>query len=249
MTELAAPSPDDLRGYLDGRWAEVRERARELAKDPRFAVTVGDDTETQRARVLTRLRALAAADYPRLGFPEKYGGLDDLGGSITGFEMLATGDLSLLVKAGVQWGLFGGAVLHLGAERHHKAYLADIMSLDLLGCFAMTETGHGSDVAELRTTATYDPATGEFEIHTPHEGARKEYIGNAARDGRMAAVFAQLITGGERGWYQEHGRLTAQRAKAVIAEVNRLCAELRPNALLLTEGFGIPDSAIAAPIA
>src|SRR5439155_1083343 len=36
-----------------------------------------------------------------------------------------------------------------------------------------------------------------FVIHTPDADARKDYIGNVARDGRMAAVFAQLITGGE----------------------------------------------------
>jgi acyl-CoA oxidase len=197
MTDLSAVTPADLRPHLDGRWADIRHRARELATDPRFAVTVGDDTETQRADVLVRMAALAELGYSALGFPSKYGGRDDVGGSVTGFEMLATGDLSLLVKAGVQWGLFGGAVLHLGSERHHAAYLADIISLDLLGCFAMTETGHGSDVASLQTTATYDPGTQEFEIHTPYEAARKEYIGNAARDGRMAAVFAQLYTKGE----------------------------------------------------
>ncbi len=42
-------------------------------------------------------------------------------------EMLAQVDLSLMVKAGVQWGLFGGASLHLGTERHHDAYLRDII--------------------------------------------------------------------------------------------------------------------------
>ncbi len=111
--------------------------------------------------------------------------------------MLAFGDLSLLVKAGVQWGLFGGAILHLGTERHHDAYLADTVNAELLGCFAMTETGHGSDVANVRTTATYDPDTDEFVINTPDDDARKEYIGNAARDGHVAVVFAQLITSGE----------------------------------------------------
>jgi acyl-CoA oxidase len=186
-----------LRRHLDGRWGDIRERARELATDPRFAVSVGEDTEAQRARVLERMRALSEAGYSALGFPSRYGGRDNVGGSITGFEMLATGDLSLLVKAGVQWGLFGGAVLHLGTERHHEQYLEKIINLDLLGCFAMTETGHGSDVASLCTTATYDPDTDEFVINTPFEAARKDYIGNAARDGRMAAVFAQLITRGE----------------------------------------------------
>jgi acyl-CoA oxidase len=195
--ELAPADAGRIRDLLDGRWRDVRVRARDLATDPRFAVEVGEDTETQRERVLERMRVLATEGYSRLGFPTKYGGLNDVGGSITGFEMLAMGDLSLLVKAGVQWGLFGGAVLHLGTERHHEAYLADLIELRLLGCFAMTETGHGSDVASLRTTATYDPATDEFVLRTPDESARKEYIGNAARDGRVAVVFAQLITGGE----------------------------------------------------
>ena len=104
------------------------------------------------------------------------------------------GDLSLLVKVGVQWGLFGGAILHLGTERHHRAYLRDLIELRLLGCFAMTERGHGSDVASIDTTAVYDIDTDEFVITTPHDDASKEYIGNAARDGRMAVVFAQLET-------------------------------------------------------
>jgi acyl-CoA oxidase len=190
-------SADRLRAHLDGRWADIRHRARELATDLRFSVVTGEDTETQRARVLERMHALADEGYSALGFPTRYGGRNDVGASITGFEMLALGDLSLLVKAGVQWGLFGGAILHLGTERHHARYLHDVITLDLLGCFAMTECGHGSDVAALRTTATYDPDAQEFEIDTPYEAARKDYIGNAARDGRMAVVFAQLITRGE----------------------------------------------------
>jgi acyl-CoA oxidase len=116
------------------------------------------------------------------------------------FEVLGFGDLSLMVKAGVQWGLFGGAVQALGTREHHERYLPGIMSAELPGCFAMTETGHGSDVQHLRTTATYDPGAQEFVVHTPDEMARKDYIGNAARDGRLAVVFAQLVTGGE-----EHG--------------------------------------------
>jgi acyl-CoA oxidase len=61
----------------------------------------------------------------------------------------------------------------------------------------MTEADHGSNVQALETTATYDAAAGEFVVNTPSDGARKEYIGNAARDGQMAAVFAQLIVGDE----------------------------------------------------
>src|SRR3954467_2875848 len=60
----------------------------------------------------------------------------------------------------------------------------------------MTETGHGSDVQSIRTTMTYDAATREFVVDTPDDDAVKDYIGSAARDGRMAVVFAQLRTGG-----------------------------------------------------
>ncbi|BAS18058.1 acyl-coenzyme A oxidase 3, peroxisomal [Arthrobacter sp. Hiyo8] len=58
----------------------------------------------------------------------------------------------------------------------------------------MTETGHGSDVASIATTATYDEATQEFVINTPFRAAWKDYIGNAAEDGLAAVVFAQLVT-------------------------------------------------------
>src|SRR3954452_9957660 len=149
-----------------------------------------------RERITRLSKKLADTGRVGLGFPKEYGGNDDSGGSVASIEMLAFGDLSLMVKAGVQWGLFGGAVQLLGSTRHHELYLADIMSFDLPGCFAMTETGHGSDVQQLRTTCTYDPATGCFDLHTPHQAARKDYIGNAAKDGRMAVVFAQLITQG-----------------------------------------------------
>jgi acyl-CoA oxidase len=96
----------------------------------------------------------------------------------------------------VQWGLFGAAVMHLGTERHHEKLLPGIMSLEVPGVFAMTETGHGSDVASIGTTATFDEFTDEFIIHTPFRAAWKDYLGNAALHGKAAVVFAQLITQG-----------------------------------------------------
>jgi acyl-CoA oxidase len=193
----AAVDPHALTSVLDGRWALLRAdiRARMAAEPYRDAVDLS--VEAHRARVFDQLRALAATDRPGLGFDKAYGGGGDVGGSVVSFEMLGFGDLSLMVKAGVQWGLFGGAVQLLGTQPHHERYLRRIKDLDLLGCFAMTEHGHGSDVQHLRTTATYDPAAAEFVVHTPDRGATKEYIGNAARDGRAAVVFAQLLTRGE----------------------------------------------------
>ncbi|MCE0761347.1 acyl-CoA dehydrogenase family protein [Pseudonocardia kujensis] len=190
------PSVDALRSTLDGRWADVRSSVREQMS--RFRPVDPDlSREEYRAKVLELVHELAATGQPHTGFSPDYGGKGDVGGVVTAFQALGYGDLSLLVKAGVQWGLFGGAVQVLGTRRHHERHLRQIMDGELLGCFAMTETGHGSDVQHLRTTATYDPVAEEFVIDTPEPGARKDYIGNAARDGRMAVVFAQLVTRGE----------------------------------------------------
>jgi acyl-CoA oxidase len=196
-TPLDPVDPARIQEVLDGRWAHVRRDAREQLGDQAYAPVYGESMTEARERITALSRKLAGTGRVALGFPKAYGGEADAGGSVTSIEMLAFGDLSLMVKAGVQWGLFGGAVQALGSKRQHDAYLPDIMSFDLPGCFAMTETGHGSDVQQLRTTCTYDPATQTFDLHTPHQAARKDYIGNAAKDGRMAVVFAQLITQGE----------------------------------------------------
>jgi acyl-CoA oxidase len=192
-------STSGLRDYLDGPHKAARDVVRaELAAHAELAdLAVRLPSDEYRDKVLELLQESAAEGLPARGFPKEYGGEGDLGGFIAGFETLAFGDLSLMVKAGVQFGLFAGAILHLGTEKHHERYLADAVSGRLLGCFAMTETGHGSNVQALGTTATYDDSTGEFVVHTPTAAARKDYIGNAARHGRMAAVFAQLVVGGE----------------------------------------------------
>ncbi|MBF6089810.1 acyl-CoA dehydrogenase family protein [Nocardia cyriacigeorgica] len=193
MATGSASTADHLREALDGPWGEVREQAREQLVGDRFAGDPELDYRAARARVLEQMRALAGLGLAERGFRRENGGTGEPGAAVVGLEMLAYTDLSLWVKSGVQWGLFGGAVENLGTERHRDV-IKRLISLDLLGCFAMTESGHGSDVANLETTATYDPATQEFVVHTPTPSARKDYIGGAAEHARMAAVFAQLIT-------------------------------------------------------
>ncbi|MGK2874893.1 MAG: acyl-CoA dehydrogenase family protein [Nocardioides sp.] len=184
---------------LDGPYAEVRSTVRaELAKRAGVlhdAITM--DRTDFRERVRDVLVETAQTPVTTYGFPTEYGGGGSIGSSVAAFETLAFGDLSVLVKFGVQFGLFGGAVLQLGTERHHRAYLADIMSATLLGCFAMTEHGHGSNVAAIETVARYDAEAGEFVITTASEDAYKDYIGNAAAHGQVAVVFAQLEIAGD----------------------------------------------------
>jgi acyl-CoA oxidase len=191
---------DALRTLLDGRYREVRDLVRDnLAQHAQVLVDQEQmSTADFRERVRDVVVMMAGTGQTGMGFPEEYGGGGDIGASVAAFETLAYGDLSVLVKVGVQFGLFGGAILQLGTKHHHDAYLADLVSGRTMGCFAMTESGHGSNVQALGTVATYDAEAQEFVITTPDDASRKDYIGNAAAHAELAVVFAQLEVAGER---------------------------------------------------
>jgi acyl-CoA oxidase len=139
------------------------------------------------------------------------------------FENLMYVDGSLTVKFGVQFGLFGGSIQKLGTKKHDEHYLTAIGEAELLGCFAMTETGHGSNVRGIKTTATYNKEEDNITIHTPGKNDNKEYIGNAMH-GTMASVFAQLIVDGTN-----HG-------------VHAILVPLRDSANHLMPGVRIEDN-------
>ncbi|WP_082499070.1 MULTISPECIES: acyl-CoA dehydrogenase family protein [unclassified Rathayibacter] len=198
LDEDGAPSVDvaALGEVLLGAWREQRLASRALTAREELHRVDGLTMAEHRASVTRQMHVLAKERGVLRAFPKDLGGEADHGGNIAGFEELVTADPSLQIKSGVQWGLFGAAVLHLGTRPHHEKFLPGIMSLEIPGAFAMTETGHGSDVASIATTATFDEAAGDFVLHTPFRAAWKDYLGNAAVDGRAAVVFAQLVTRG-----------------------------------------------------
>nr|XP_023919132.1 acyl-coenzyme A oxidase 2, peroxisomal isoform X1 [Quercus suber] len=108
-------------------------------------------------------------------------------------EAVGSVDMSLGIKMGVQYSLWGGSVINLGTKKHKDKYYDGIDNMDYTGCFAMTELHHGSNVQGLQTVAKFDPITDEFVIDTPNDGAIKWWIGNAAVHGKFATVFAKLM--------------------------------------------------------
>ena len=152
----------------------------------------GETVAGHRQAVQGWCRQLADLGLGRMGLPAEDGGnpeeLLELARCLVHFDM------SLFVKFGVHVGLVQGTIARLGSL-HHRTWLQHTWSFRQLGCFAMTETDHGSNVRGLETRAVYLPATQEFEITTPHRGAWKDYIGSAL-SADFAIVFAQL---------EEHG--------------------------------------------
>ena len=70
-----------------------------------------------------------------------------------------------------------------------------VKNFKIMGCYAQTELGHGSDVQSLETTATFDEKTDEFIIHTPTLKAAKWWPGDLGQFSTHAIVFARCKIG------------------------------------------------------
>ncbi|KAJ1917163.1 fatty-acyl coenzyme A oxidase [Mycoemilia scoparia] len=114
--------------------------------------------------------------------------------------MISVVDPGFWTRFGVHIGLFFGALQGQATPSQLSYWLErGAMTMQgIIGCFGMTELGHGSNVAGLETTATFDKNTDEFVIHTPTITATKWWIGGAAHTATHCAVYAQLIIDGKR---------------------------------------------------
>lgn len=186
-----------LRKLLDGPNGKISAKVKKLLAEPEFRYIETEELTVYRQKVLDWCRMLADQGFGAMGYPREYGGGGDMASYFAIMEALSYHDLSLVIKFGVQFGLFGMSIYFLGTEKHHQRYLRDVGTLRLPGCFAMTETGHGSNVRGIETTATYDHRSRSFLINTPVPHAQKEFIGNAAMHGQMATVFAKLMVDGK----------------------------------------------------
>ena len=83
-----------------------------------------------------------------------------------------------------------------GSPAQHKKFLEPARKYDIIGCYAQTELGHGSNVRGLETTATWNPEDKTFTIHSPHLTASKWWIGSLGKAATHAVVVAQLVLNG-----------------------------------------------------
>lgn len=187
-----------LHRYLDGEfWSLKNELRRALESSPLFQPRY--DLSLDEMRALTNQRVKFVLSLPLLkrvlqDQEEKRNNF--ISQSFVLGEVLCMVDVSMSIKCGIIFLLFGGAVNNLGSPEHVNKWFRPLKEQKYTGMFAMTEKGHGSNIRGIQTEATFDRDSQEFVIDMPCENAQKMYIGNAIH-GNYAAVFAQLIIEGK----------------------------------------------------
>merc|ERR1711988_1524373 len=176
---------------LDHDNHEMRQKFREFISEPVMIPRYNISLAEERELALRRLQRICDNNFISV--------LDFWNNPLRVFaahELAAITDPAMTTKMTVQFNLFGGTVLKLGTERHHKELLAGIDNLQDVGCFGLTELGYGNNAVEMETTAVYDEETKEFIVNTPHPLAQKYWITNGAVHAKHVVVFAKLFVNG-----------------------------------------------------
>jgi acyl-CoA oxidase len=179
---------------------ELRSKVLALFRDEAalFAPRYGESVATERARTWARIMRLGELGFFRDTIAATDGvELDARTRYDTVIGCVALLDHSLEVKLGVNLGLFGATVRHLGTDEQRRRWLPEIEAMREFGCFCLTELGHGSNARSIETRALYDQEADCFILHTPTEESQKYWIGGAAESSTLAVVFAQLRVGND----------------------------------------------------
>jgi acyl-CoA oxidase len=94
----------------------------------------------------------------------------------------------------LQFSMFATTMREQASEEQLRHWWPQIANYEILGCYAQSELGHGSNVRGLECRARYDARTREFVVHSPTLTASKWWNGSMGRTATHALVVAQLLT-------------------------------------------------------
>jgi len=89
------------------------------------------------------------------------------------------------------------ALLTQGSPEQVARYRDEVIQMRAVYAFGCTEIASGTDVRNLKTTVTYDPARHCLVLDSPCAGACKYWIGNSLYAAQVAMVLARLQVNGE----------------------------------------------------
>ncbi|UMM15033.1 hypothetical protein L5515_002621 [Caenorhabditis briggsae] len=89
--------------------------------------------------------------------------------------------------------MFIPALIAQASDEQQVKWLGRARRREIIGCYAQTEMGHGSNLRALETTATYSPETQEFILHSPTITSLKWWPGALGKSANWAVVVANLI--------------------------------------------------------
>lgn len=103
--------------------------------------------------------------------------------------------------------MFVTTVREQASEEQRAHWMPLIESWKIIGAYAQTELGHGSNVRGLELQARWDSQTKEFILHSPTLTASKWWNGSLGRVANHAIVVAQLLLPkpGSPDQYVSHG--------------------------------------------
>ncbi|XP_005109417.2 peroxisomal acyl-coenzyme A oxidase 1 [Aplysia californica] len=88
--------------------------------------------------------------------------------------------------------MFIPALERLCNEEQKARWLPLALNYRIIGTYAQTELGHGTNLMRLETTATFDPETDEFVMNSPQISSMKWWPGGLGKSSTHAIVLAQL---------------------------------------------------------
>jgi alkylation response protein AidB-like acyl-CoA dehydrogenase len=215
-----------------------RDAVREFAgTEVRPHVQAMDEAAQFRPELIQRIFELGLMG---IEVPEQYGGA---GGSIflavLAIEELARVDASAAIYVDVHNTLVNNALLRWGSNEQQRRYFPRLTT-DLLGAFALSEPGSGSDAFALETRA--ERTAGGWELT-----GRKFWITNGAE----AGLFIVFANGDPAKGYKGITAFVVERefpGFAVGKKENKLGIRASSTTELILERCRVPDANVLGPV-
>lgn len=186
-------SPEAITNVLDGS-TQATERRREIEKAVRMSGAVFEnDDNANMNRVERHCRALAK--HLRLMELARKLRVDTTDCTNPEFVNLVSASADNMPTL-LHFGMFVPCMKTLLSSSQRQKWLPLCNDCTVVGCYAQTELGHGSNVRALETTARF--VDGGWVLNTPTLTSTKFWPGSLGKTANTAMVIARLVDGG--GW-------------------------------------------------